>query len=191
VFRTEELKEFGGFPERTIVEDMDYTWSKQIEGRKAVYVHEAVARAADPTDANYLSKQTWRWQVGFFQNVRLHKKDLFKKKWLAFFVYFSVLEIMLMPLWYLMPVFPFLFGMDYPHAWALFFASEFVLSIPILAYASYKRKVSFWKIMRMWPCMYANKGISIYYTWKAMLCELVLVPLGLRKSFLVYEKGRA
>jgi cellulose synthase/poly-beta-1,6-N-acetylglucosamine synthase-like glycosyltransferase len=191
VFRTEELKKFGGFPERTLVEDMDYTWSKQIEGRKAVYIHAAVARAADPTDAKYLAKQTWRWQTGFFQNVRLHKRDLFRKKWLAFWVYFSVLEIVLMPTWYLMPLFPSLFGMTYGTAFILFFTSEFVLSVPILYYASKKRKVSFLRVLSYWPCMYANKALSIYYTWKAMICELVLVPLGLRQSFLVYEKGRA
>jgi cellulose synthase/poly-beta-1,6-N-acetylglucosamine synthase-like glycosyltransferase len=191
VFRTEELKDFGGFPERTIVEDMDYTWSKQIEGRKAVYVHEAVARAADPTDAKYLAKQTWRWQVGFFQNVRLHKKDLFKKTWLAFWVYFSVFEILIMPSWYLMPILPFLFGMDYPHALTLFFVSEFLLSAPILIYAARRRKIKVRKVLAMWPYMYANKVISIWYTWKALICELILVPTGLRKSFLVYEKGRA
>lgn len=191
VFRTQELKDFGGFPERTIVEDMDYTWSKQIEGRKAVYVHEAVARAADPKDAKYLSKQTWRWQVGYFQNIRLHKKDIFKKKWLAFWVYFSVLEILIMPGWYLMPVLPFLFGMTYGHAIPFFFGSEFLLSAPILIYAARKRNMSVMKVLRYWPCMYANKAISIYYTWKAMICELLLVPLGLRQSFLVYEKGRA
>ena len=191
VFRTEELKQFGGFPQRTLVVDMDYTWSKQIEGRKAVYIHEAVARAADPTDAKYLAKQTWRWQTGFFQNVRLHKRDLFHKKWLAFWVFFSVLEIVMMPTWYLMPLFPSLFGMNYSTALTLFFASEFVLSVPILYYASRKRKIPFLRVLVYWPCMYANKAISIYYTWKAMICELVLVPLGLRKSFLVYEKGRA
>jgi cellulose synthase/poly-beta-1,6-N-acetylglucosamine synthase-like glycosyltransferase len=191
IFRTQELKDFGGFPERTIVEDMDYTWSKQIEGRSAVYVHAAVARAADPTDAKYLSKQTWRWQTGFFQNVRLHRKDLFQKKWLAFWVFFSVFEIVMMPTWYLLPIVPALFGMGYLAAFSLFFLSEFLLSAPILVYAARRRKVPVGRVLRYWPYLYANKGISIYYTWKAMVCELILVPLGVRQSFLTYEKGRA
>lgn len=192
VFRTDELKAFGGFPERTIVEDMDYTWSKQIEGRSAVYVSKAVARAADPTDARYLAKQTWRWQTGFFQNVRLHHRELVKhKKWLAYWVYLSVLEILLMPTWYLMPVFPKLFGMTYESALITFFASEFLLSLLPMAYGARKRKMKIRKALFMWPFMYANKVISIYYTWKAMIYELVLVPLHLRESFLTYEKGRA
>ena len=35
-FRRETLAAAGGFPERTIVEDMDYTWTQQIAGRKAI-----------------------------------------------------------------------------------------------------------------------------------------------------------
>lgn len=192
VFRTQELKDFGGFPERTIVEDMDYTWSKQIEGRKAVYVADAVARAADPEDFAYLAKQTWRWQTGFFQNVRLHFKDLLRhKRWLAFWVGLSVLEIVLMPTWYLMPVFPHLFGMTYGQALLVFFSSEVLLSLGPMVYGARKRHIKLHKVLAMWPSMYANKVISIYYTWKAMIYELVLVPLGLRQSFLTYEKGRA
>lgn len=192
VFRTGELQAFGGFPERTIVEDMDYTWSKQIQGRKAVYVAAAVARAADPTDAAYLAKQTWRWQSGFFQNVRLHFADLLRhKRWLAYWVTLSVLEILLMPTWYLLPLVPQVFGMTYPQALVTFFASEVLLSAGPLVYAARKRGMRVRTVLAMWPCLYANKAISIYLTWKALVCELVLVPLGVRQTFLTYEKGRA
>lgn len=192
VFRTEELRAFGGFPERTIVEDMDYTWSKQIEGRRAVYVADAVARAADPTNAIYLAKQTWRWQSGFFQNVRLHFTDLVRhKRWLAYWVALTVLEIILMPTWYLLPLMPQVFGMTYVQALITFFVSEFLLSVIPLIYAVRRRHLKMARVLAMWPCMYVNKVINIYMTWKAMVCELVLVPLGLRRTFLLYEKGRA
>src|SRR4051794_16016147 len=98
-FRRDSLVAFGGFPERTIVEDMDFTWSQEIAGNKAVYVGDAVAWAADPETLTYLRKQVWRWMAGFFQNVRLHMwKLVTRKPMLAVWIALAVLEIVTAPL---------------------------------------------------------------------------------------------
>lgn len=192
-FRTDLLKEFGGFPERTIVEDMDYTWSQQIAGRKAVYVTEAVCYAADPEDFKYLKKQVWRWLSGFFQNVRLHSKGLVKKKpMLAVWVYLAVWEIMTVPLWYLTPFIAVLaFGMPVLTALAWFFGAEIALLLPVIVYGCIRRKIPILHTLASIPALYSVKAVNFYYAWKAMVNELVLVPLGLTTGLHDYEKGRA
>ncbi|MGH3731615.1 MAG: glycosyltransferase family 2 protein, partial [Micromonosporaceae bacterium] len=191
-FRTREVVAFGGFPERTIVEDMDYTWSKQIEGRRAVYVAGAVAYAADPEDFTYLRKQVWRWMAGFFQNVRLHMPDLVRrKKVLALWVALAVWEILTVPIWYATP-FVASFGWDISFATALlwFFGAELLLLVPPLVYGAYRRKVPISHIVACIPALYVVKAINFSYAWKALVLELILVPLGLRRGLHEYHKGR-
>src|SRR5690606_29189941 len=104
-FRLTTLAEFGGFPERTIVEDIDYTWSQQIAGKRAVYVADAVAYAAEPVNMRYMRKQLWRWTSGFFQNVRQHGWNLLKKKHLlALWVLVALFETLMSPVMLALPI---------------------------------------------------------------------------------------
>jgi len=87
-FRREVLVASGGFPERTIVEDFDWTATQQIAGNKAVYVAAAEAWAADPETIRYLRKQMNRWMSGFFQDqVRLRIWAGYGLAWLAYPVF--------------------------------------------------------------------------------------------------------
>ena len=192
-FRASVLNQFGGFPERTIVEDMDYTWSQQIAGQRAVYVGNAVAYAADPSTMLYLRKQVWRWMAGFFQNVRVHGRELVsRKRMLGLWVFCAVWEILTVPLWYAMP-FLWVFLFDWPLDVALmwFFGAELALVLPPLVYASVRRRVSFWHVLACLPALYVVKAVNFAYAWKAMVVELVLVPLGRSQGLHDYEKGRA
>ncbi|MCB5906643.1 glycosyltransferase family 2 protein [Streptomyces pinistramenti] len=193
VFRRDDLAAFGGFPERTIVEDMDYTWSQQIAGRKAVYVADAVALAADPEELTYLRKQVWRWMAGFCQNVRLHLGGLVRHKpLLAVWVLLALLEIVTAPLWWAAP-FAAAVTTDQPLAvtfgwWA---GADLLLTAPPLVYAAHRRKLPLSGVLVNLPCVYATKAVNLVYAWKALLVELLLVPLGLARGLTVYEKGRA
>ncbi|MDP9444955.1 MAG: glycosyltransferase family 2 protein [Actinomycetota bacterium] len=192
-FRTSTLQGFGGFPERTVVEDMDYTWSQQIAGKRAVYVGSAVAYAADPEDFTYLRKQVWRWMSGFFQNVRIHTGNLLRhKRVLALWVLLAVWEILTVPLWYALP-FLMIFVWDQSVQFTLgwWFGAEMVLLLPPLIYACLRRRVSLWHTVMSIPAMYAVKAVNFVYAWKAMVVELLLVPLGVSQGLTTYEKGRA
>jgi N-acetylglucosaminyltransferase len=192
-FRASVLNQFGGFPERTIVEDMDYTWSQQIAGQRAVYVGNAVAYAADPSTMLYLRKQVWRWMSGFFQNVRVHGRELVsRKRMLGVWVFCAVWEILTVPLWYAVP-FIWLFVFHWPLVVVLiwFFGAEFALVLPPLMYASVRRRVSFWHVLSCLPALYVVKAVNFAYAWKALVVELVLVPLGRSQGLHDYEKGRA
>lgn len=193
VFRRDDLVAFGGFPERTIVEDMDYTWAQQIAGRKAVYVSDARAWAADPEDLTYLRKQVWRWMAGFCQNVRLHLGPLLvRKPLLALWVLLALLEILTAPLWWATPfVVASTTDQSAPAAFAWWAGAELLLTAPPLVYAARRRRLPLTHVLRDLPCVYATKVVNLVYAWKALLVELLLVPLHLARGLTVYEKGRA
>ncbi len=192
-FRREPLTEFGGFPERTIVEDMDFTWSMQIAGRKALYVGEAVAWAADPESLTYLRKQVWRWMAGFFQNVRLHLGKLITRKpMLAVWIVLALIEIVTAPVWWATPIL-LTAGLHKPITTALtvWLIPELLFTVPPLLYAAHRRKLPMLKVLANIPFVYLTKAVNIYYAWKGMIVELILVPLHLSQGLVIYEKGRA
>ncbi|MEV5894197.1 glycosyltransferase family 2 protein [Nonomuraea fuscirosea] len=191
-FRRTTLTESGGFPERTIVEDMDYTWSQQGDGHRAVYVSGAVAWAADPESLTYLRKQVWRWMAGFMQNVRLHlPRLLVRKPMLATWIVIALLEILLAPLWWATPLVLTLALHEPPTRTLAWWAGgELLLTVPALLYAARRRRLPVGRVLFNLPFVYLNKAVNLYYAWKALLVELILVPLRLSRGLLVYEKGR-
>lgn len=191
-FRTDMLRAFGGFPARTIVEDIDYSWSQQIAGHRAVYVADAVAYAAEPINAKFMKKQLWRWKSGYFQNVRQHARGLItRKRWLALWVGLSVAEILLSPVMLTLPVWWATHGHSALSVAAWWIGGEALTLAPALAYATAKRKINPLKVIACYPSFYVLKFFNAYYDWKALINELVLVPLGLSRGLHVYEKGRA
>jgi N-acetylglucosaminyltransferase len=192
-FRRETLAAFGGFPERTIVEDMDYTWSMQIAGRRAVYVGEAVAWAADPETLPYLRKQVWRWMSGFFQNVRLHLGALIHRKpMLAVWILLALAEVFTAPLWWATPfILTLAMHRSVTTTLTAWLAPEALFTIPPLIYAARRRRLSLPHVLANIPFVYLTKAVNVYYAWKALVVELILVPLHVSKGLVTYEKGRA
>jgi cellulose synthase/poly-beta-1,6-N-acetylglucosamine synthase-like glycosyltransferase len=189
-FRLDALREFGGFPDRTLVEDIDYTWSQQIAGHGAAYVADAVAYAAEPTSRHFMCAQLNRWKTGYFQNVRQHGWNMVRRKpMLALWVAISLVEILLSPLMVALPVWWMADGGSPLVVAAWMASSEVLLFGPSLAYAIRKRKLSVWRVLRCWPSFYILKAFNAYYDFKAIVTELILVPLRLKKSNLVYVKG--
>lgn len=192
VFRREELAAAGGFPQRTIVEDMDYTWSQQVAGRRARYMGDAVAWAADPDSLLYLRKQVWRWMAGFCQNVRLHAWELIARKpILALWVFLAMAEILLAPLWWAAPLVLTL-GLGHPVTPTLLWwaGAELAFTVPPLVYAARRRGIPLARVLGNIPCVYPTKLVNLWYAWKAVVVELLLVPLRLSRGLTVYEKGR-
>ncbi|MGH3388405.1 MAG: glycosyltransferase [Actinomadura sp.] len=169
------------------------TWSQQIAGHKAVYVGDAVAWAADPENLTYLRKQVWRWMAGFCQNIRLHMWEVIARKpMLALWIALAVAEILTAPLWWATP-FVLTLAMDQPagRTAAVWFGAEFGMTMPPLIYAARRRRLPVLRVLLNLPCVYLTKIVNIYYAWKALIVELVLVPLRLSQGLVVYEKGRA
>lgn len=169
------------------------TWSQQIAGHKAVYVGAAVAWAADPETLTYLRKQVWRWMAGFCQNVRLHARELTgRKPMLALWIVLALAEIVTAPLWWTTPfVFTLVLHRPLAPTLAWWFGGELLLTVPPLIYAAHRRRLNVVRVLLNIPFVYATKAVNVYYAWKALIVELILVPLHISQGLTTYEKGRA
>lgn len=75
-YRTEDLRAVGGWPTRTVAEDMDLTWMMYMRRKKVRFVPEAVCYPIEPHNLHFLSKQLRRWSCGFFQTVKIHWREV-------------------------------------------------------------------------------------------------------------------
>ena len=191
-FRREVLVASGGFPERTIVEDFDWTATQQIAGNKAVYVAAAEAWAADPETIRYLRKQMNRWMSGFFQNMRLHFWPAWRHKpMLAFWYSLAIAEILMLPLWWGGPLlWVYVWHDPFMRTFEWWLALQLAVNIPVLMYAAVRRRVNPLTVLVNFPLVYVNGAVNSFYAWKGMIVELVLVPCGIARGLTVYEKGR-
>ena len=98
IFNTKMLKEMGGFPEGTIVEDMALTWRAHLEKKQIKFVPQAVCYPKDPSNWKQYKSQVMRWNRGFLQCVGKYKLSLIKNPRLAFFVFLYLLSGFLQPL---------------------------------------------------------------------------------------------
>ena len=78
IYRSSILKGCGGWPSRTMAEDMDLTWTFYEAGHKVRFVPEAVCYQIEPHNYDYMSRQLRRWFHGFVQNVRVHWRDMLR-----------------------------------------------------------------------------------------------------------------
>jgi N-acetylglucosaminyltransferase len=191
-FRREVLVASGGFPERTIVEDFDWTAAQQIAGNRAVYVAGAEAWAADPETIRYLRKQMNRWMSGFFQNMRIHFWSAWRHKpMLAFWYTVAIAEILMLPLWWGGPLlWVYVWHDPFVRTFEWWLALQLAVNIPVLMYAAMRRHVNPLRVLVNFPLVYVNGAVNSFYAWKGMIVELVLVPLGIARGLTVYEKGR-
>lgn len=110
-FSTKMLKEMGGFPEGTIVEDMALTWRGHIEHKRTKFVPRAVCYPKDPSNWTQYKAQVMRWNRGFLQCVKMYGLGLAKNVRLALFVGWYLLSGIINPFlwiffaWYLAWIF--------------------------------------------------------------------------------------
>jgi N-acetylglucosaminyltransferase len=191
-YRRSLLAAGGGFPDDTIAEDMDYTWQTMIAGYRAVYVAGAECYVIDPQTPGQLSIQLWRWMSGYFQCVRLHWKEILRhKRVLVLLVLASVWDICSLPLWLAAPfvaasVLGAALVKTVLFAWL---STDVLITLPVVLTGAIRRGVSpLWALASL-PCLWVNRAFNFWYSGKAMICELVLVPLGLKSSLAVFKKG--
>ena len=197
VFRRDLLAEAGGFPDDTIAEDMDYTWQAMIAGYRAVYVAAAECYVIDPMTSAQLRTQLWRWLSGYFQCVRIHWKEIIRrKKVLALIVAASILDVFMLPIMLAAPFAMAATGLmagsdlrlagDVAAAW---FSTDLLVTVPVVLTAAVRRGVSpLWALVNI-PLIWCNRAFNFWFSAKAMLWELLLVPLGLKKSLGDFHKG--
>jgi N-acetylglucosaminyltransferase len=190
MFRREALVEVGGFPDGTVAEDMSATFEMMIAGYRAVYVAGAECFVIDPKTPGQLRTQLWRWMSGYFQNVRTHWKEIIRhKKMLALWIGLGVFDVLSVPLVCALLVAAVAVGSN---AWvllALWLSIDLLVMLPVVTYAAIRRGYNPLRVIAQIPLVYVNRAYNAYYATKAMIVELILVPLGLAHSLDTFHKG--
>lgn len=194
VYRTEPFVKAGGFPNGTIAEDMGYTLSAVIAGWKTSYVPAAECYVVDPKNAQQLKAQLWRWLTGYYQCIRIYGKRLIKaNRILALLILASMWDVFSLPL---LMVAPFILEPSSVSTMTIvryiavaWFSTDLLITLPVVLYGARKRKISMWWVLANFPLIWVNRPFNLYYSTKALVWELFLVPLGWKKSLGTWIKG--
>jgi poly-beta-1,6-N-acetyl-D-glucosamine synthase len=181
IYRTDVLRDLGGWSNRTLAEDMDLTWTLYAAGRKVRFLPEAVCYPIEPHDFHFLRCQLRRWSHGFIQNVILHWRQVLEQPYLRanvavmlwdaivtgslFFFALPLLSILVNPLFLLGYV------IDLP-----------IIAVPILVEGLKRREVG--RVLLSLPAYPVLRMVNTAIMLQAIWLELVR-----RQSLRVYEKG--
>lgn len=181
VYRTDVLRELGGWSTRTLAEDMDLTWTMYRHGYDVRFAKDAMSYPIEPHSLTFLGKQLKRWAHGFMQNVRIHWLHILPDRGLSLLVTVAMFDAVMAPLLYWISL-PLLIIMASPaYAWGYFFDLP-IIAVPLLV-TGYERSQLTRSIMCL-PAFVIMRQLNAYFMLRAFWCEFVL-----RRSFHHYEKG--
>jgi poly-beta-1,6-N-acetyl-D-glucosamine synthase len=180
-YRTDRLREVGGWSTRTLAEDMDLTWTFYQRGWRVRFVPDAVCYPIEPHNLDLLRKQLRRWSHGFVQNVMLHRKGLLDLGYLRSMVALAFWDsavasfafLVLIPLLAALVSWLFLLGyvLDAP-----------VVLIPVLLDAGRRHELR--RALVSFPCYFLLRVVNGVMMLNALVQECIL-----RRPLLRYEKG--
>ena len=182
IYRTDVLRQHGGWQTRTMAEDMDLTWTMYHARQQVRFVPEAVCYPIEPHTFTFMRKQLRRWSHGFMQNVRLHWQRLLGIPYLRSMIGVSLWESTVASVVYL-GVLP-LSALLLQNPWILmvYVLDAPALMVPVLREAAARGE--FWRAMASIPAFFVVRIVNCVFVLEALWSELVL-----RRPLLVYEKG--
>lgn len=182
MYRTELLKAVGGWPDRTLAEDMDLTWTFYERGQKVRFVPGAVCYPIEPESFDLLGKQLRRWSHGFVQNVKLHGRRVLDVPGLRWFVGVALVDATLSSFYYLilLPLLIALFAA--PLLLLLYLIDLPMIVIPVLVQARRRKEIG--RALASLPAYVLMRFVNSYYFLEAIVTEVLL-----RRTYRVYEKG--
>lgn len=182
IYRTGDLKEVGGWPIGTVAEDMDLTWVFYEAGKRARYCPDATAFISEPGNFRLMKKQLTRWNSGWWQVLKLHRKKVNKVPVLREFVLASIADSVLgvIALVLIMMV---AMGRGDPLYLLYFGLLDLVLTVAMPCHASMKQK-KFCLLLKCLPSYYILRVMTSYFFFQ----EFVRVWL-LGGKIIIFEKG--
>jgi cellulose synthase/poly-beta-1,6-N-acetylglucosamine synthase-like glycosyltransferase len=181
VYRTAMLRGAGGWPTRTLAEDMDLTWTLYRRGRAVRFVPSAVCYPIEPETFGLMGKQLRRWSHGFLQNVRIHWRGLMRFGYLRVLLAVALWDSIVASLAYIV-VFPALAVLVSPWFLLGYLVDAPAVLVPALAGALPRRELL--RALASYPSCYVLRLFNAAIMLRAVWSEFVL-----RRSLLVYEKG--
>jgi poly-beta-1,6-N-acetyl-D-glucosamine synthase len=181
IYRTEVLKEFGGWQTRTLAEDMDLTWSFYAKNKKVKFNGKALCYPIEPHNLDFLGKQLKRWSHGFIQNVVFHWKELIRIPGLREQVLVGFVDAITTGLIYFIitPIFLIINPILIVY---LLGADVLFIAVPVF-WKGYKLKMLGKTILSL-PFYFVLRIVNSLYFFEALFSELLL-----NKSFKTYMKG--
>jgi poly-beta-1,6-N-acetyl-D-glucosamine synthase len=182
VYRMAILKQMGGWPTRTMAEDMDLTWSFHAAGYGVRFISDAVCYPIEPNNFIFMRKQLKRWSHGLVQNLKVHWSSAMRIPYLNSAIAVTVWDSLIATVIYLF-VLPLL---------ALIFANPLLLLgyvidapmvlVPVLVRAASRREVL--KALASYPAFFVLRLVNSIFMLEAFWSELVM-----RRTLTTYEKG--
>jgi biofilm PGA synthesis N-glycosyltransferase PgaC len=181
VYRTDVLRQLGGWSDRTMAEDMDLTWTLYRHGWKVRFTPKAVCYPVEPTTLRIMSKQLRRWSHGFVQNVRLHWTGIGRLGFLRSAVAVACWDALAASLLFLVGI-PLLAVLVSPFFLLGYIVDAPVLLVPIVSGATRRRELG--KALASLPSFFVLRVVNAVFMLQA-LWQVVVRKRPLR----VYEKG--
>ena len=191
LYRLESLRKDGGWTSQTVCEDIDYTWTTQLRGHRAVYSPRAIVRTIDPPTGLGLGRQEFRWMSSMFQSVRLHWRELWRKPMLALQVGLLLVTSLLIIPYLTMPAILVLV-FHFSWLWTIVggFALQALVLLCILSFATVSLRLNPARVLARVPFWwFYTWTYTAWYSLRALAVELILVPLGFSEGMTVFTKG--
>lgn len=90
-WRTQAVRQGGGYPVNTVAEDADLTMNLLEQGYKVMYEDQALAFTEAPMNARGLMRQRFRWSFGTLQAIFKHQRAFLNNKAMGLFALPNVL----------------------------------------------------------------------------------------------------
>ena len=181
-YRTDALRAAGGWPTRTLAEDMDLTWSFYEAGHRVRFVPEAVCYPIEPHSYAFMRKQLKRWSHGFVQNVGVHWRGLLHVPFLRSAVAVSVWDATVAAAIYLILLPALAIGLRNPWLLVGYVIDAPALLVPVLAGAVPRGETR--RALASMPAYFLLRTVNAAFFLGAAWSEWVM-----RRTFRVYEKG--
>jgi peptidoglycan-N-acetylglucosamine deacetylase len=98
-WRTDAVRQGGGYPVNTVAEDADLTMNLLEQGYKVIYEDRALAFTEAPTTARGLMRQRFRWSFGTLQAIYKHQAAFLRNRAMGLFALPNILVFqILLPL---------------------------------------------------------------------------------------------
>ncbi len=182
VYRTDILKQNGGWSTRTLAEDMDLTWSFYKENHKVRFVADAFCYPIEPHNYNFMHKQLKRWSHGFIQNVQLHWKDILGIKYLRSIIAVALWDAVVASFVYLVLLPILVIWLQNPYLLLGYFIDIPAVLVPTLYKAIPRKEVKL--VLTSIPAFFILRTVNAVFMLEAIWSEWII-----RKRFSVYEKG--
>lgn len=181
-YRTDALREVGGWSARTLAEDMDLTWTLYGRGYRVRFVADAVCYPIEPSSLPLMRKQLRRWSHGFAQNVQLHWRTVLDVPMLRWFVAVAFVDATFSSLYYLLLLPLLAVAFAAPLLLLLYAIDVTMILVPVLYQAASRGETL--RALASVPSFLPLRLVNSFYFLEAVWSELLR-----GRSLRVYEKG--